>query len=466
MHRFIILFLSALLLAAGTSAQDTSIEINGVIESIDGDTIIVNGLPITFGDVDVSIINQLVAGATIRISGDLQKGTVIAITIEIINMPEPEPVNPAIDVEKFVSIDGGGTWQDADTAPGPEVDLGTDVKFRLVVTNIGESDLTGITLSDNVIDTAGCVIPDILTVGTFFECNLGPFPAIEGQHSNIATVTGQAGDIVVSNTDGAHYFGGDRPSITLEKFVSDDGSSWADADTAPGPEIDLDDEVFFRFMLFNDGNVPLTSLTLSDDTFDVGSCVLPAELAPGETVDCAIGPFPVVDGQHTNIATATASYSTETVVATDSANYFGGELDDDDDSVDLPITIVVEGPVENTNVNIITIFDIDIEVNIDDPILNIIQIGDVIRVEGDLVDNADTIIIVAINIIIIDIDIYISDDGTDVWRDDGNCANGPPPWAPAHGWRRKCEGGNNNDAGSHRTQRSNKRTKKSSKKSS
>jgi hypothetical protein len=28
-----------------------------------------------------------------------------------------------------------------------------------------------------------------------------------------------------------------------------------------------------------------------------------------------------------------------------------------------------------------------------------------------------------------------------VWRDDNECGNPPPPWAPAHGWRRKCGGG-------------------------
>ena len=29
----------------------------------------------------------------------------------------------------------------------------------------------------------------------------------------------------------------------------------------------------------------------------------------------------------------------------------------------------------------------------------------------------------------------------EAWRDRGNCSNPPPPWAPAHGWRRRCEGG-------------------------
>jgi hypothetical protein len=110
---------------------------------------------------------------------------------------------------------------------------------------------------------------------------------------------------------------------------------------------------------------------------------------------------------------------------------------DDDDS---GIIIVIEGPVEAININIITIYGIDIEVDEDDPILTVVQIGDVIRVEGELDDiEEDTLVIIAITIIIVDVDIYISDDG-DAWRDD-DCSNPPPPWAPAHGWRDRCEAG-------------------------
>ena len=119
---------------------------------------------------------------------------------------------------------------------------------------------------------------------------------------------------------------------------------------------------------------------------------------------------------------------------------------DDGDDADLPITIVIEGPVEAININIVTIFDIDIEVDPDDPILNVIEIGDTIRVEGDTTGTGDTIIIVAINITIINVEIFSNDQG-EVWRDSGNCSNGPPPWAPAHGWRRRCEGNNNSNNG-------------------
>lgn len=108
------------------------------------------------------------------------------------------------------------------------------------------------------------------------------------------------------------------------------------------------------------------------------------------------------------------------------------EPDDDGD-----VIIVIEGPVEEININIITIFGIEIELDPEDPVLTVIQIGDVIRVEGDLEHEGDTIVIVAITVIFIDVDVFVVDG--QIWRDPGNCDNPPPPWAPAHGWHRRCD---------------------------
>lgn len=111
----------------------------------------------------------------------------------------------------------------------------------------------------------------------------------------------------------------------------------------------------------------------------------------------------------------------------------------------LPITIIIEGPVQAININIITIYNINIQLDPNDPNLQIIQIGDIVKIEGDTQDLNGTIIIIAINIIIINVDINV--DTGDVWRDDGDCNNGPPPWAPANGWRRRCENQNNGNNG-------------------
>jgi uncharacterized membrane protein YgcG len=115
----------------------------------------------------------------------------------------------------------------------------------------------------------------------------------------------------------------------------------------------------------------------------------------------------------------------------------------DDDA----IIIVIEGPVEAININIITIYGVNIVLSPNDPLLTVIQIGDVIRIEGamDHDDDGLTIVIIAITIIFVDVDVFVLDG--DVWRDEGNCGNPPPPWAPANGWRRRCEGGGGSGGG-------------------
>ncbi|MBK8027424.1 MAG: hypothetical protein IPK19_40050 [Chloroflexi bacterium] len=105
----------------------------------------------------------------------------------------------------------------------------------------------------------------------------------------------------------------------------------------------------------------------------------------------------------------------------------------------LPVTIIIEGPVEVVNINIITIYDIDVQIDDDDPVLEQIDVGDFVRIEGNFAGGT-TVIVVAVVVYVIDIDIVIGSGNVIIWQDDGgNCGNPPPPWAPANGWRRRCE---------------------------
>jgi len=104
-----------------------------------------------------------------------------------------------------------------------------------------------------------------------------------------------------------------------------------------------------------------------------------------------------------------------------------------------PVIIVIEGPVQAINVNIITIYNINIQLNPNDPNLHIIQVGDIVHIEGTPQGSVVTgnITIIAITIVIINVD--VNPTTGEVWRDDNKtCGNSPPPWAPAHGWRRRC----------------------------
>jgi hypothetical protein len=104
-----------------------------------------------------------------------------------------------------------------------------------------------------------------------------------------------------------------------------------------------------------------------------------------------------------------------------------------------PGIVVVEGPVQSINGSVVVIHDIEIEVDPNDPILGVIQVGDQVRIEGTIDTDGTTVGVVAITIVVVNVDVSVSPDG-DVWRDTGNCSNPPPDWAPAHGWRARCEG--------------------------
>jgi hypothetical protein len=154
--------------------------------------------------------------------------------------PPPEP-NPSIDIEKYVSVDDQGTWHDADTPPGPGVSAGSEtVWFRFVVTNDGDVPLTNVTLSDSDFGAAiadQCAVPYIFAPGESFECVIGPFVAVVGQHVNTATVTGDYGKGTCGDTDRAKYFGTEACADADGDGVCDeeDNTKRTTASTHPTP---------------------------------------------------------------------------------------------------------------------------------------------------------------------------------------------------------------------------------------
>jgi hypothetical protein len=120
----------------------------------------------------------------------------------------------------------------------------------------------------------------------------------------------------------------------------------------------------------------------------------------------------------------------------------------------LPINMTIEGPIQSIVGNIITIYGIEIQLSPDDPILLVIKVGDVVRIEGNITEGVVTAPVIAIHVVIADVDVEIGSGG-EVWRDEGDCSNPPPDWAPANGWRARCQGqpqpgggnGNNNNGG-------------------
>jgi hypothetical protein len=82
------------------------------------------------------------------------------------------------------------------------------------------------------------------------------------------------------------------------------------------------------------------------------------------------------------------------IVAFDISNVTGGDTGTD-------VSVVVEGPVEAINSNIVTINGMNVQFALDDPRLVMLKIGDRLKVEGHFQGSGNTIVLVVVNIIII-----------------------------------------------------------------
>jgi len=112
--------------------------------------------------------------------------------------------------------------------------------------------------------------------------------------------------------------------------------------------------------------------------------------------------------------------------------------------------MVIEGPIQEVGDDYLLIFDFRIEFPPETPLLENIEVGDHLRIDGTMPEDGPTsdedgnftMIIVPVVVEPIGDELAIDTETGEVWRDNGTCNNPPPAWAPANGWRARCEGGN------------------------
>jgi uncharacterized repeat protein (TIGR01451 family) len=236
----------------------------------------------------------------------------------------------AIDVEKSVSVDGGATWQDADTATGPYLFSGTNPQFRFEVTNTGEVPLTDVAITDTVYGAV--TIQDTLAAGASAQAVITGTWAV-GQHTNTATATGSytdatLGAVTVTDSDATNYYGASL-AIDLETYVSvDNGTTWYDADVqATQPYLINNTSSRLGFVVTNTGNVPLANIVITDTVYNVVGTI--GTLAPGGSAHVNVtGVWS--EGQNTSSATASVSFTdgagtVQTATDTDDMYFFGAD---------------------------------------------------------------------------------------------------------------------------------------------
>ncbi len=219
-----------------------------------------------------------------------------------------------VDIEKFTN------GQNADTAPGPGVPVGSTVSWTYVVTNIGSRPLTNISVTDDQGVTVTCPATT-LDAGLSFTCTASG-TAITGQYANIGTVMATLPDAsVVSDFDPSHYFGEAAPSVTIEKRTNG-----IDADTPPGPSVPVGSTVNWDYLITNIGAEDLLDIVVTDDQGVSVSCP-GTTLAIGASMTCTASGI-AQPGQYVNIGTVTAtlSVSGDGAVASDPSHYYGQTL--------------------------------------------------------------------------------------------------------------------------------------------
>ncbi len=215
-----------------------------------------------------------------------------------------------------ITIEKATNGQDADTRPGPSVELGAAVTWSYLVTNTGEVELLNVTVTDDQGVAVTCP-KTVLAPGESMTCT-GSGVATACQYDNLGTVIASTGEgDTVTAQDPSHYFGQHHAAVTLEKLTNGE-----DADEAPGPGIAVGDTVQWTYVVTNTGDVALTEVVVSDSRDAALTCPK-TTLQPAESMTCTASGTAVV-GQYRNVGAVTANPPCgEPVSAQDPSHYYG-----------------------------------------------------------------------------------------------------------------------------------------------
>jgi hypothetical protein len=254
----------------------------------------------------------------IAVSGDFKNlGTVTA------NPPCGNPVrdddpshyrgigDPGIRIRTFVNN------QDANTPPGPTIQVGGPVSWSYVVTNTGQLVLSNILVTDSRSAAVSCPMTE-LQLGQTMTCTAsGIAKACQFDNQgtvNAKTSTGQT----VTAVDPSYYLGEHHPGVKIETAVNN-----VEADAAPGPTIMVGSQVAWIYTVTNAGDAPLSAILVTDDQGAAVSCP-GTTLQAGESMSCSAQDT-AKEGQFKNVGTVTASPPCGAqVTAQDPSHYTGG----------------------------------------------------------------------------------------------------------------------------------------------
>ncbi len=183
---------------------------------------------------------------------------------------------PNIQIVKEISINGGSTWFDANTVgTAPTAVYPHDALYRLTVTNIGNVPLTNVVVNDATLGIVNYPVGG-MAPGAIVVLNQAQIAALfvrdrcthSGEFGNTASTSGRSAETgaPVNDSDPAYLVCTGDPAIDIRKEISiDSGATWHDAnDAGSAPVATVPSGAWYRFIVKNVGNVPLTSVTVAD----------------------------------------------------------------------------------------------------------------------------------------------------------------------------------------------------------
>ncbi|MDH4020694.1 MAG: zinc-dependent metalloprotease [Xanthomonadales bacterium] len=235
---------------------------------------------------------------------------------------------PSMTIRKEISVNGGNSWFDADTAgTAPTVEFPSGAEYRLSVNNDGEVDLVNVTVSDAALginylvgnlsigSTAVLDSDDIAQLAQAQVCNS------TATYTNTASALGESasdGTVFGPVTDDASLNCVALPTLTISKQISiNGGSTWFDADTAgSAPTVEAPSGAQYRVTLNNNGSVNLINVRLNDIALGISNYSV-GNLAAGGSVILDSGDIALLNQAQvcssattfTNIASATGESS-------------------------------------------------------------------------------------------------------------------------------------------------------------
>ena len=225
---------------------------------------------------------------------------------------------------------------DADIPPGPGILIGTAVQWLYQVRNTGNTAIRDVAVSDDRGVTVSAI--DVAPADGYNDGDLNNNNLLDtdeiwlfaangtaqfGQYANVGTATGtdHLFGTTLTDNNASHYFGA-IPGLNIIKRTNGQ-----DANVPPGPTIIWGGTVTWQYIVVNTGNVPLTSVTVTDSDPGVIPVYNTGDLNNDNILDTSETWFYTatgiaVAGQYANTGMASGRYNGVTYTDLDPSHYY------------------------------------------------------------------------------------------------------------------------------------------------